>query len=407
MTPNRHSIAIEGTGPDLQRFDVIIVGAGPAGSAAAITAARAGLGVALIDKARFPRAKLCGGLITGRSRTGYRRIFGPDFDTALFEPRQHIAFCMDGVPLGAPQDDLPVYLTMRWDMDARLFTQAVAAGAADYSGCRIAGMDLDARRIELADGRTLGFDVLIGADGVNSAVARQLFGRAFDPAKIGFALEVEAPPQMDDVLRIDLDALQWGYGWRFPKARSTTIGLGGLQAHTPDMRAALNAYRARLGDGSGSAVKGQFLPFGDVRGCPGRGNILLAGDAAGFVDPITGEGIAHALNSGALAAQAAAQALNQGRPQRACRHYRRRVAPIIRGIRLARRLRPLIFAPRFRGFFRHAFATSRTVRRDYLRLLSGEIEYPQLIVTILRRIPPAALRRLRRTPGLAPNRLQD
>ncbi|PVA10889.1 hypothetical protein DC366_03610 [Pelagivirga sediminicola] len=73
-------------------FDVLIIGAGPAGTAAAITARRAGLSAALIDKAAFPRAKLCGGLVTGRAQKHYRAIFGQDLDPALFEPRHEIAF---------------------------------------------------------------------------------------------------------------------------------------------------------------------------------------------------------------------------------------------------------------------------------------------------------------------------
>nr|WP_309503589.1 geranylgeranyl reductase family protein [uncultured Roseovarius sp.] len=381
----------------MTRFDVIILGAGPAGSAAAVTARRAGLSVAVIDKARFPRAKLCGGLFTGRAQGYYQEIFQHTLDPQLFEPRDRFAFHLDGTPLGGSEHTLPVYLTMRWDMDRLLFERAVQAGASDYSGCRVTELDLAAQRVELDDGTALEYQILIGADGVQSRVARALFGQSFDKARIGFALEVEAPPQPDNpVVRIDFDAASWGYGWQFPKRGSTTIGIGGLQAENPEIQARLATYRAQLDDASAARVKGHFLPFGDYRRVPGRAAVLLAGDAAGFVDPITGEGIAYAMKSGQLAADAAATAIRAGQPDTALRIYARQVRPIQRSLRLACVLRPLIFAPRARPFFRRAFASSTTVKHAYLSILSGEIEYPRLMWLIARRIPAAVWRRLRR-----------
>lgn len=380
----------------MPQFDLLIIGAGPAGSAAAVAALRAGLRVAVVDKAEFPRAKLCGGLFTGRSRRYYEEIFGENLDTTLFEPRRRIAFHLDGAPLGNSEETLPMYLTMRWDMDSRLFDRARAAGAADYSARRVAAIATDRRQVTLADGEVLDYRVLIGADGVQSIVARALFGRAFDPDRIGFALEVEAPPEPgSDLVRIDFDAAEWGYGWRFPKRGSTTIGIGGLQARNVDMKDRLARYRANLDDDSTPKVKGHFLPFGDYRRVPGRGNVLLVGDAAGFVDPITGEGIAYALRSGQRAAEAAARAIAAGRPERAYRHYKRAVRPIQTSLRLACLLRPLVFSARLRPFFRRAFEGSRTVKHAYLSMLSGQIEYPRLMWLIARRMPPAIWRRLR------------
>ncbi|QIE45563.1 geranylgeranyl reductase family protein [Pseudohalocynthiibacter aestuariivivens] len=378
-------------------FDLIILGAGPAGSAAAVTARQAGLSVAVIDKAVFPRAKLCGGFFTGRAEGYYRDIFQRPLDPQMFQPREKIAFYLDGTPLGDASDTLPLYLTMRWDMDAHLFDLAVQAGAADFSGHRVAALDLAARSVVLDGGTTLWYQSLIGADGVQSMVARALFGQSFDKTKIGFALEVEAPPQAENaVVRIDFDAASWGYGWQFPKRASTTIGIGGLQSQNSDIQARLATYRARLGDDSPARVKGHFLPFGNYRRVPGRGAVLLAGDAAGFVDPITGEGIAYALQSGHMAAIAAANAIRTGQPDSAMRHYARLVRPIQRSLRLACFLRPLIFASRLRPFFRRAFANSTTVKHAYLSMLSGKVEYPQLMRLTARRLPGALWRSLRR-----------
>ncbi len=362
-----------------------------------MTARRAGLSAALIDKAAFPRDKLCGGLVTGRARTQYRQIFGGDLSPDLFQPHDRIAFHAGGTRLGAVQNTPRLYLTMRRDMDAHLLDLALGSGASNFTGQRIAHLDVDSPRVTLANGAVLTGQILIGADGVTSIVARALFGRAFDPERIGFALEVEAPSgPATETIRIDFDAAKWGYGWRFPKLRSTTIGVGGLQAPNPDMKGRLAQYRTDLGDGAECAVKGHFLPFGDFKRVPGRGAVLLAGDAAGLVDPITGEGIALAWQSGAAAGDAAARAIAAGKPQGALRLYRRALGPLHRGLRMAVWLRPLIFAPRLNPLFRRAFGRSSVVKGAYLRLLAGEVEYPGLCLLVLRRLPRAALRDLRR-----------
>ena len=82
---------------------------------------------------------------------------------------------------------------------------------------------------------------MIGADGANSLVARTLYGEAFDHARIGFGLEIEAPaPAADAPVRIDFGAAEWGYGWNFPKAGSATIGIGGVHGRNPGMPPALS-----------------------------------------------------------------------------------------------------------------------------------------------------------------------
>ncbi len=382
--------------PTTQTFDILIIGAGPAGTAAATTARKAGLSAAIIDKAAFPRAKLCGGLITGRSRDLYRRIFGRDLDPVLFEHRDRVAFYAMGAPLGAEVDSPPIYLTMRWDMDAHLLDMARAAGAVDFTGRRITQIDTNAISVTLEDGSTLSGAIMIGADGVNSLVARTLFGRAFDPKTIGFALEVEAPP-MDEpqAIRVDLGAAAWGYGWQFSKARSTTIGIGGLEAENPRMKAQLATYRAQLDDESDARIKGHFLPFGDYRRIPGKGRVLLAGDAAGLVDPITGEGIAYALQSGEAAGHAAAQAIATGRLHTALPAYRRALRPVHRALRMACWLRPLMFDARSQRLFHRAFANSAVLKGAYLKLLAGQIEYPAICRLVMGRLPGALWRHRR------------
>ncbi len=378
-------------------FDLVILGAGPAGTAAAIQARTLGLSVALVDKALFPRQKLCGGLVTGRCATHLSDIFGMQITADLFETRRNFEFYLKHQSLGDLQNVPPLHLTMRWDFDNHLLKQAFAAGAADYTGHRIEALDFKANKVALGEVETLSYKLLIAADGVQSLTAKSLFGKPFSQDSIGFALEVEGPSQAPTEatpIRIDFAAADWGYGWSFPKKSSTTIGLGGLHAENPDMKSHLATYLDKLGTGQTAKVKGHFLPFGAPRPIPGKGNVLLVGDAAGLVDPITGEGIGHAIHSGALAARAAKTALDQGDTSRALPLYTSATKPIRRAIAQARLLRPLIFSARLQPFFGRTFAASQTLKRDYMHLLSGEIEYPALLRRTALRLPRAALRYL-------------
>ena len=365
------------------RFDVVVIGGGPAGAAAAYTAAKAGLGVALVDKAAFPREKLCGGGLTDRCRGLYETVFGQAWPDDIVGASGPFTFAMGGAPLTQMEGYSRLGMTMRRAFDAHMVGLAVAAGAEPLLGDGAATIDPVARVVTLKSGRGIHFGHLIGADGVNSLAARALFGRAFNPARIGFGLEVEVPradlPSWGEAIEIDFAAATWGYGWVFPKAASLTIGVGGVHGRNPDMRERLFTYLAQKGlDPARYRVKGQFLPFGDPRPAPGRGRILLAGDAAGFVDPITGEGIGYAMESGAAAARAIIEAVGAGAPETAFPRYRRAVAPIFRAIRQARGWRLLIFPDGMKPLFSRAFKRAEALRRGYLDIMAGHREYDDL-----------------------------
>jgi geranylgeranyl reductase family protein len=373
-------------------FDAIIIGSGPAGSACALTAAKAGLSVALIDKSAFPREKLCGGGVTGRAMGYLGQIFGPLPQDDLFLPSDSVRLTYQGRMLSQHENAPVIHMTMRREFDAELHRQAIAAGAQPFAPVRLASIDPGAARITLADGRSLQGGVLIGADGANSAVARSLFGRAFDPAKIGFGLEVELPRTLtpDNTTEIDLGAAEWGYGWVFPKAGSITLGVGGIHARNPDMKTHFRAYLAHhapdLEDMENIHCKGAFLPFGAYRKIPGKGRVLLAGDAAGLVDPITGEGIAWALKSGHLAGLATIEALAGQGPTAALPAYQRHLAYIHREMEAARRIRALIYARPFQTLFPRALERHPSMGRAYLRLLAGELDYADLGARVLFRL---------------------
>ncbi|WGW04346.1 geranylgeranyl reductase family protein [Tropicibacter oceani] len=384
----------QGTAARTRHFDLIVIGAGPAGAAAARTAAVSGLQVALVDKRRFPRPKLCGGGITGRAMGHYRRIFGDALPDIPLVTCDRFSFFGFGQDLGLTTGVAPLYLGMRHALDATLVAQALDAGAADFTG-QGGALDTGDNCLTL-NGLRLIAPLIIAADGVNSPTARQLFGQAFDRDRIGFALEVEHPETDTTApVRIDFGAADWGYGWRFPKASGTTVGIGGVMARNADMKSALAAYQQRLNLPGDLPVKGQFLPFGAFRSVPGKGRILLAGDAAGLVDPITGEGIGHALLSGELAARAAITALSRAAPDQALAHYCHALKPTHQGLRHACLLRNIMFRERLRPAFIRSFRSSRTLRTEYFRLMAGETEYGPLMRHMAGRLPGFALKVLR------------
>ncbi|MEP5760713.1 MAG: geranylgeranyl reductase family protein [Litoreibacter sp.] len=376
----------------MSKFDVIVIGSGPSGSAAATTALAHGLSVAIVDKATFPRDKLCGGLFTGRSEKAMKSVFGLDVTEDMFVTTDHMRFLSKGNVLADIKDAPPVHLTMRRDFDEMLHKHALSQGAKAFLGNPIT--QVGDNSVSLRNGETLQFRILIGADGVNSYVARHLFGRPFDPDKIGFGLEIETPltPSRDDAVEVEFDGATWGYGWSFPKRQTATIGVGGIHSRNPDMKAHMAAYVDLTNSDTSLKYKGHYLPFGDFKKEPGRDNILLVGDAAGLVDPITGEGIALAMESGAHAAHAAYKSLSNKQPGDALGHYKILLKPIHRSLKQAKIWRLIMFPDATQGYFKKAFKRGNSLQMQYLQLLSGELDYHDIRGALLRRIPKLAWR---------------
>ncbi|SDW23649.1 geranylgeranyl reductase family protein [Roseicitreum antarcticum] len=365
----------------IKKFDILVVGSGPAGSAAAFTAASAGLSVALIDKAAFPRDKLCGGGITGRCASALSQVFGQEITPDLFLTSQRVRLFSQGALLADVRDAPPIHMTMRRDFDAVLHAQAKAAGAQVFAPARIADLDPATGVARLGDGQILQGQLIVGADGANSIVARALYGKAQRYRDVAFGLEVELPRDTvdGDMVDIDIGAVAWGYGWVFPKRGSVTVGVCGTHVRNPDMRAVLDRYAnqgpAMVRALSSAQCKGAFLPTGWRLGAPGEGRVLLVGDAAGLVDPLTGEGIGWAIRSGELAAQASIRALGAGAPGAAIRHYAAEIRYVQDEIRIAGRIARLAYTRALRPIFARTVRDNPKMTRNALRLLAGQFDY--------------------------------
>jgi geranylgeranyl reductase family protein len=313
--------------PD-KRFDAIVVGAGPAGSVAALVLARGGARVAVVDKARFPRDKACGDLVGPR---GVQLLN----DLAIDLPRA--ARVSDMVVVGPtrrrvrlpcfPGTSYPGFALAcpRVSLDDTLYTAAVSAGVEAFVG-RAAEPVSDDTSLDgfvLSSGERLRADIVIGADGASSRVAE--VAGLVDSTRVlwGFALRA----YLDDPVTVPHIVLwepePWrgfpGYGWLFPGIggrANVGLGLGVLSDRRAGARAArdFDAFLEHLWQiGVLDSVPkpswapqrlGGWLKLGMVGTTPARGRVLLVGDAAGLVNPLQGEGISQAMQSGRAAAEA-------------------------------------------------------------------------------------------------------
>jgi geranylgeranyl reductase family protein len=355
---------------------VLIIGGGPAGAAAAHTLTAHGIDVAVIDKSGFPRDKLCGGLLTLRSKKIYQRIFRQSWDSVISHTAHGAKFLHQGKLLNEVLGQTELFFTRRRDFDYFLLEQALAQGATAYLDDAVVHLDLDTKTCRLRSGREIGYGTLIGADGVNSLVAKTLFGKAFDPGTVAFALELEVDrarhPVLVDDPEIHFGVVRWGYGWVFPKRDTLTVGVGGLHARNPNMKAIFNRFLLdRFGELPTGRVKGHHLPFGDYRKVPGHGDVLLCGDAAGLVEPITGEGIAFAMLSGLYAAEAIIEAGERAALPGYCDRYRE----ITSDFDHANRMRYLVFSRLGQYLSLKALSKSSGISMRHMDLMADAISY--------------------------------
>ena len=328
------------------RWDVVVAGAGPAGSIAALVLARWGANVALVDKAAFPRDKACGDLIGPRGvqlldDLGVRvPDAGTGADLLVVGPSRRRA----RLPAfgGKSYADHGMVVPRR-TLDDSLRKAALEAGATPVRA-RISGADLasdgSVEALIGSDGRRLAADIVIGADGALSRVA-QLAGMLNpDAALWGFAIRGYLPAEVPLPLLMLLDERPWhiypGYGWLFPGdggQANIGIGVGMGRRRTPAaLRPDLDrlcALLRREGDISPNAqpgpITGGWLRMGGTGTPPAARNVLLIGDAAGLVNPLQGEGIGPAM----VSARAAAEAVIAD-PARAAAVYTEEIGELMR-----------------------------------------------------------------------------
>jgi geranylgeranyl reductase family protein len=298
----------------VERFDALVVGAGPAGSLTAYRLASAGASVLLVDKARFPRDKPCGGGLTTRAVRLLPFSVEPVVEDVVdrFEFRLRYGSTFERVSSGEPL----CLMTQRRRLDAYLAEQAAAAGADFRDGVKVGTLDLGDDGVSATvDGKPVAAQALIGADGANGVTARTLSLGSDYTYGVAFEGNVPYGPAPEDRYRgrlvLELGVVPGGYGWVFPKGDHVNVGIGGWESEGPRLRVLLRQVCAQhgLADASLSELRGHRLPLRKPASKIARGRAALVGDAAGLVDPLTGDGMYEGFYSAKLASEAVLELL--------------------------------------------------------------------------------------------------
>ena len=361
-----------------RQYDVIIVGAGPAGALLAYELARKNLDVLILEKNRFPHRKVCAGGITVRAAS----LFPMGIENVVERTIYGMRLSYNKVPQKVRTYNKPILFTvMRDKLDSLLSSRAQEAGAALVENAEVKQVQLNKGYVTVkTDSSSFSANVLVGADGANSVVASSLGLRNNFEYGLGINADITV---RNDVLSSweNLAGLDYGisrgYSWVFPKNTCLSIGSGGPIESARKLKPyALELMKSYgLSELDSSLLRGQLMPVRKAKSPVSRGRILLLGDAAGLIDPLTGEGIYYALRSAYLAVLPILSVLD-GKSRDLSGYDDAVDFEFAREYKIARTLRKMnTLAPRL---FFHWFKDSDRFWRAFCQLLRGERTYTSL-----------------------------
>jgi geranylgeranyl reductase family protein len=301
-----------------QVWDVVVIGAGPAGASAAHAAALTGRRVLLLEKAELPRYKTCGGGIIGPSRDA----LPPGYELPLLDRVHAVTFSLTGRLTRTKRSRQMLFgLINRPEFDAGLVEAAREAGAEVRTGAAVSRVEQhgpgvpDRRTVAVVvNGTGSGSEeivyarAVVGADGSASRIGAHV-GVKLDQVDLGLEAEIPVPPSVAEDwagrVHIDWGPLPGSYGWVFPKGDSLTVGVISARGDGGATKRYLDDFIARLGlAGFEPSISSGHLTRCRADDSPlSRGRVLVCGDAAGLLEPWTREGISYALRSGRLAGE--------------------------------------------------------------------------------------------------------
>ena len=313
-----------------QRWDVVVVGGGPAGAAAALAARGAGCSVLILDRSHFPRDKVCGDGIAPEALdvlAGLR--VDPAALTEGFPAVPRLRLRSPGGTTVERAMHRGAFVVPREVFDHRLLQAAVASGA-ELRRHTVRGLTAHPAHVDVDGSVTAG--VVVAADGAESVVRRAVGLAPNGPRHTAIAIRGYAPDPVGDpgVQLIATTERRWpAYAWSFPLGDGrANVGYGELVSGGVTRAGLLAGLDALLPGAEPAGLRAHRLPLSTGRPRLPDGRVLLAGDAASLINPLTGEGIFYAVLSGALAGAAAAHGPDAGRAYR--RAMRRRLGRHLR-----------------------------------------------------------------------------
>jgi geranylgeranyl reductase family protein len=368
-------------------YDVIIAGAGPAGSTCARLCATAGIRTLLLERSAFPRPKPCGGALSERGLLHLGLSLPPELiERECFGVRVHYGTRAVEVR----KDRRIAVMVDRVRFDAYLADRAVEAGAELLQEEPLQDISPGADRVEVRTTKGLyQARCLVGADGANSIAGRTV-RPLFPRAEIFAALVGSCPgddrdidARSDGLLDLYFGIAPMGYGWVFPHKGQYGVGVLGQALEFDAPQKVFSAFSAALGM-QVEKPRGHTIPMGGIeRPVIGRRTILV-GDAAGFADPFHGGGMENAIFSGKLAARAVVDGIG-GKKDALSWYQRESDRLIVQEMKVALSLsRMLVRYPRF---FRSIFFSTTDAMEKYLDIPGGRSDYVQFRKWLLARLP--------------------
>jgi len=359
-----------------QSYDVIVVGAGPAGATLAYELAKRGIGVLVLEKEKLPRYKCCAGGVTSKAA----KLLDFDISEVVEDVIYELSFTynMGSSYLGQHSQPL-IYTVMRDVFDYFLVEKAQQLGAVLIDGQKVMQVQVGADWVEMPTADNLfRTRLVVGADGAYSVVARELgMGRSIEYL-VGMESEVVVPEEelakWKSRVHIDLGFIPGGYAWVFPKRNHLSIGAGCLVSKARGLNRRYQKFLTLLGMGNYTIARSSshLVPTCTKGRFVWQDKALLLGDAAGLTDPLTGEGIYNAIQSAQLAAPVIESSLLGG--EVGLQDYQQIVErKIMPELRIARKM-----SKNFVRFPRLAFGMfnqSEGVWRAISSLTLGEMDY--------------------------------
>ncbi|MER7177018.1 geranylgeranyl reductase family protein [Streptomyces mesophilus] len=374
-------------------WDVVVVGAGPAGASAAHAAAVAGRRVLLLEKAELPRYKTCGGGLIGPSRDA----LPPGFELPLKDKVYAVTFSLDGKFARTRRSKKMLFgLINRPEFDQQLVESAQKAGAELRTGVTVSrveqhGPEVPDRRtvaVVLSDGETVLARAVVGADGSASRIGAHV-GVKLDQVDLGLEAEVPVPPTVAEDWKgrvlIDWGPLPGSYGWVFPKGDTLTVGVISARGEGAATKRYLEDFIGRLGlAGFEPSISSGHLTRCRTEDSPlSRGRVLVCGDAAGLLEPWTREGISYALRSGRLAGEWAvriAEAQDAVDARRQALNYAFAVKAGL-GVEMNMGRRVLTLFERRPGMLHAAITGLRPAWNAFVRIVQGSTSLAEIVRT--------------------------
>jgi len=365
-------------------YDVAVVGGGPSGAMSALSLAKEGVRVVVIEKEKLPRPKTCGGGVV-------RRALGllPVDVTGAIERECHVAEVnLVSAPLHftSKREEPMVSMTMRENFDFLLVSAAKEAGAEVRERCLVHDVSIHADKVDVVTNEGSFFSrFVVAADGAKSIVAKKAGWketRNLAPAlECEVAVSEESLERLSHAARFDFGLVPSGYAWTFPKKDHLSMGVLSMRPGPMKLRRVFEQYLELINLNGVETIKrrGSLIPVSPRKDGFVRNRVLLTGDAAGLVDPVVGEGITSAILSGMIAARALLEGgLDEGKVKEFYEYELSR--KILQELRLGRAVAKLIYD--YPGLLRPLLALyGQEFTEAVTDVVTGEKTYRKMLST--------------------------